>query len=53
MERNLIVERTQEEKALAKQREEIREGRPRKHTKQQVQHALKCLIPIHIRKLKQ
>jgi DNA invertase Pin-like site-specific DNA recombinase len=43
MERNLIVERTQEGKALAKQREDFREGRPRKHTKQQIQHALKLL----------
>jgi DNA invertase Pin-like site-specific DNA recombinase len=43
MERNLIVERTQEGKALARQREDFREGRPRKHTKQQVQHALKLL----------
>lgn len=43
MERNLIVERTQEGKALAKQREDFREGRPRKHTKQQVHHALKLL----------
>lgn len=46
MERNLIVERTQEGKALAKQRDDFREGRPRKHTKQQVQHALK-LLEIH------
>ncbi|MCM3325045.1 recombinase family protein [Cytobacillus kochii] len=43
MERNLIVERTQEGKVLAKQRDDFREGRPRKHTKQQVQHALKLL----------
>lgn len=43
MERNLIVERTQEGKALAKQQEDFREGRPRKHTKQQIQHALKLL----------
>jgi DNA invertase Pin-like site-specific DNA recombinase len=46
MERNLIVERTQEGKAIAKQREDFREGRPRKHTKQQVHHALK-LLEIH------
>jgi DNA invertase Pin-like site-specific DNA recombinase len=43
MERNLIVERTQEGKALAKQRDDFREGRPRKQTKQQIQHALKLL----------
>ncbi|OJD42824.1 recombinase family protein [Bacillus nitratireducens] len=43
MERNLIVERTQEGKALAKQRKDFREGRPRKHSRQQVEHALKLL----------
>lgn len=43
MERNLIVERTQEGKSLAKQRDDFREGRPRKHTKHHVQHALKLL----------
>jgi len=43
MERNLIVERTQEGKALARQRDDFKEGRPRKHTKQQVQHALQLL----------
>jgi DNA invertase Pin-like site-specific DNA recombinase len=37
------VERSQEGKALAKQRDDFREGRPRKHTKQQVQHAFKLL----------
>ncbi len=42
MERNLIVE-TQEGKVLAKQREDFREGRPRKHSKQHVQHALQLL----------
>ncbi len=43
MERNLFVERTQEGKAIAKQREDFREGRPRKHSKKQVEHALKLL----------
>ncbi|MDN4524409.1 recombinase family protein [Fictibacillus fluitans] len=43
MERNLIIERTQEGKALAKKRSDYREGRPRKHSKQQVEHALKLL----------
>ncbi|SCB91897.1 Site-specific DNA recombinase [Fictibacillus enclensis] len=33
-ERDMIVERTQEGKALAKQRDDFREGRPRKHSKQ-------------------
>jgi DNA invertase Pin-like site-specific DNA recombinase len=43
MERNLIVERTQEGKAIAKQREDFREGRPNKFTKKQLEHALKLL----------
>jgi len=42
-ERDMIVERTQEGKEIAKQRDDFREGRPRKHSKQQVQHALKLL----------
>ncbi|MBT2729207.1 recombinase family protein [Bacillus sp. ISL-75] len=45
-ERDMIVERTQEGKALAKQRDDFREGRPRKHSKQQVQHAL-VLLKTH------
>lgn len=43
MERNLIIERTQEGKALAKQRDDFREGRPRKHTKAQILHAIELL----------
>jgi DNA invertase Pin-like site-specific DNA recombinase len=43
MERNLIVERTQEGKAIAKQREDFREGRPNKFSKKQVAHALELL----------
>lgn len=43
MERNLIVERTQEGKAIAKQRPDFREGRPNKFTKKQLEHALKLL----------
>lgn len=43
IEHNLIVERTQEGKSLAKQRADFREGRPRKHTKHHVQHALELL----------
>ena len=42
-ERDMIVERTQEGKALAKLRDDFREGRPRKHSKQQVLHALELL----------
>ena len=43
MERNLIVERTQEGKAIAKQRDDFREGRPNKFTKKQIEHALQLL----------
>lgn len=43
MERNLIVERTQEGKAIAKQRDDFREGRPNKYSKKQLEHALKLL----------
>lgn len=43
MERNLIVERTQEGKAIAKQRDDFREGRPNKYSKKQIEHALGLL----------
>jgi DNA invertase Pin-like site-specific DNA recombinase len=43
MERNQIIERTQEGKAIAKQRPDFREGRPRKHSKIQINHALDLL----------
>lgn len=42
-ERDLIVERTQEGKAIARQRDDYREGRPAKFTKKQVEHALALL----------
>lgn len=42
-ERDMIVERTQEGKAIAKQREDFREGRPKKYTKKQINHALSLL----------
>ena len=40
-ERALIVERTQEGKAIAKQDPDFREGRPRKFSRKQIEHALK------------
>lgn len=43
MERNLIVERTQEGKAIAKQNPDFKEGRPPKYTKKQIDHALSLL----------
>lgn len=39
-ERDLIVERTQEGKAIARMRDDYREGRPVKFSKKQVEHAL-------------
>lgn len=42
-ERDMIVERTQEGKAIAKQREDFREGRPNVYSKKQIAHALKLL----------
>lgn len=42
-ERDMIVERTQEGKAIAKLREDFREGRPKKFSKNQIEHALQLL----------
>jgi DNA invertase Pin-like site-specific DNA recombinase len=42
-ERDMIVERTQEGKAIARQRDDFREGRPKKFGKQQIEHALELL----------
>jgi DNA invertase Pin-like site-specific DNA recombinase len=42
-ERDLIVERTQEGKAIAKQKPDFREGGPKKFSKKQINHALKLL----------
>jgi len=39
-ERNMIVERTQAGKEIARQRDDFREGRPKKFTRKQVDHAL-------------
>ncbi|MFE6170191.1 recombinase family protein [Viridibacillus arvi] len=39
-ERDMIVERTQEGKAIAKLRDDYREGRPKKFTKKQIAHAM-------------
>lgn len=42
-ERDMIIERTQEGKAIARQREDFREGRPKKYGKKQIGHALELL----------
>lgn len=42
-ERDMIVERTQEGKAIAKQRDDFKEGRPNKYSKKQIEHAMQLL----------
>lgn len=42
-ERDMIVERTQEGKAIAKERSDYKEGRPHKYSKIQIIHALELL----------
>lgn len=42
-ERDMIVERTQEGKAIAKTKEGFKEGRPREYTDKQLEHALSLL----------
>jgi len=42
-ERDMIIERTQEGKAIAKQRPDFVEGRPKKFSKKQIAHALELL----------
>lgn len=42
-ERNMIIERTQAGKEIAKQRDDFREGRPKKYTSKQIEHALELL----------
>lgn len=45
-ERNIIVERTQAGKAIARQKPDYREGRPRKFSVAQVDHAME-LLKVH------
>lgn len=42
-ERDMIVERTQEGKAIAKQKDDFREGRPKVYKREQINHALELL----------
>lgn len=42
-ERDMIIERTQEGKEIARQNPDYREGRPRKYSKKQIAHALELL----------
>lgn len=43
IERDMIIERTQEGKAIAKQKEGFKEGRPQKYTDKQLDNALSML----------
>lgn len=43
MERNMIIERTQEGKAIAKRKPDFREGRPKKFGRKHVENALELL----------
>lgn len=43
-ERDMIVERTQEGKAIARLNPDFREGRPKKFSKKQIDHALSLLV---------
>lgn len=42
-ERNMILTRTSEGRAIARQRPDYKEGRPNKYTQQQLSHALDLL----------
>lgn len=42
-ERDMIVERTQEGRAIARQKDGYREGRPKKYSRAQVEHAMELL----------
>lgn len=46
-ERDMIVERTQEGKAIAKQASDYREGRPKTYGKEQINHAMQLLLEEH------
>ena len=50
-ERDMIVERTQEGKSIAKQNPDFREGRPKKYSKAQMSHALELLDSYSYRKV--
>lgn len=42
-ERDMIVERTQEGRAIARRQPNFREGRPKKFSRKQIEHALELL----------
>lgn len=52
-ERDMIVERTQEGKAIAKQNPDFKEGRPKKFSKAQINHALDLLNEYSYKQVEQ
>lgn len=52
-ERDMIVERTQEGKAIAKQNPDFKEGRPKKFSKVQISHALDLLCEYSYKQVEQ
>lgn len=52
-ERDMIVERTQEGKAIAKQNKDFREGRPKKYSKAQINHAVSLLKDYSYKQVEQ
>lgn len=52
-ERDMIVERTQEGKAIARLRDDYREGRPKKFSRKQIQHALELLKTCSYREVEE
>ena len=52
-ERDMIVERTQEGKAIAKQNPDFKEGRPKKFSKIQINHALDLLNEYSYKQVEQ
>lgn len=53
MERNIIIERTQSGKEIAKQDPNFKEGRPKKYGKKQIEHALELLESNTYRQVEQ
>ena len=52
-ERDMIVERTQEGKAIAKLNPDFKEGRPKKFSKVQINHALDLLSEYSYKQVEQ
>lgn len=50
-EREMIIQRTQEGKQIARQNPDFQEGRPKKYTKKQIEHALELLETKSIREV--